>query len=82
VRQSPDGLYVYGDEGRREELVSEGHRSGNAELSELYRAINFGEPISHDGRWGLGTLEVCLAIMDSARERREIFLSHQSPVRA
>jgi hypothetical protein len=27
----------------------------------------------------MATLEVCLAIMQSARERREILLSHQSP---
>jgi hypothetical protein len=27
----------------------------------------------------MATLEVCLAIMQSARERREILLSHQVP---
>jgi phthalate 4,5-cis-dihydrodiol dehydrogenase len=36
-------------------------------------------PLYHDGRWGLATLEVCLAIMESARERKEILLTHQSP---
>jgi hypothetical protein len=29
------------------------------------------------GRWGTATLEVVLAIMQSAREHREIMLSHQ-----
>jgi hypothetical protein len=28
----------------------------------------------------MATLEVCLAIMQSARERREIILTHQCPV--
>jgi hypothetical protein len=28
----------------------------------------------------MATLEVCLAIMQSGRERREILLSHQSPI--
>jgi phthalate 4,5-cis-dihydrodiol dehydrogenase len=81
VRQSPNGLYVYGDEGRREIPVESGHHSGNAELSELYHAVREGTPISHDGRWGMATLEVQLAVMQSARERREIMLTHQSPVR-
>ena len=39
------------------------------------------EPISHDGRWGMATLEVCLAMLQSAREGREIALSHQVSVR-
>jgi len=29
----------------------------------------------------MATLEVCLAIMESARERKEILLTHQVPVR-
>jgi hypothetical protein len=28
---------------------------------------------------GAATLEVCLAMLESAKERREIFLSHQVP---
>jgi phthalate 4,5-cis-dihydrodiol dehydrogenase len=36
-------------------------------------------PVFHDGRWGEATLEVCLAILASAKERKEIVLSHQVP---
>ncbi|MDA1216057.1 MAG: hypothetical protein O2812_04205 [Chloroflexi bacterium] len=32
---------------------------------------------SDDGRWGKVTLEVSLAVMQSARERREVTLKHQ-----
>jgi predicted dehydrogenase len=49
-------------------------------LQELYDAVTQDRPVYHDGRWGMATLEVCLAIMQSARERREIMLSHQSPI--
>ena len=35
--------------------------------------------MSHDGRWGLATLEVLVAIMQSGRERREIMMTHKSP---
>jgi phthalate 4,5-cis-dihydrodiol dehydrogenase len=30
-----------------------------------------------DGRWAKATLELCLAILESHRQRREIFLSQQ-----
>jgi phthalate 4,5-cis-dihydrodiol dehydrogenase len=33
--------------------------------------------VFHDGRWGEATLEVCLAILQSAAERREIQMAHQ-----
>ena len=39
-----------------------------------------GKPLWHDGRRGMATLEVCLAMMQSARERKEIMLQHQVPV--
>ena len=39
-----------------------------------------GEPVYHDGRWGMATLEVVLAMLESSREQREIHLTHQVPV--
>jgi phthalate 4,5-cis-dihydrodiol dehydrogenase len=79
IRQSPEGLIVYDDEGMHEVPVRGAGATGLVELRELYNAINFGVPISHDGRWGMATLEVQLAIMQSGRERREIMLTHQVP---
>jgi predicted dehydrogenase len=79
IRQSPDGLIVYGAEGRREVALAEGKRGREAEVDELYRAVVEDRPVFHDGRWGEATLEVCLAILESAREKREIFLSRQTP---
>ncbi len=81
VRQSPDGLTVYGDEGKREIDVPKSETGRAAEIEELYRAVAEDRPVFHDGRWGEATLEVCLAIYESARERREVRLSHQAPVR-
>src|SRR5579864_1326223 len=85
VRQSAYGLYIHSDEGKQEvdvESRSGGAVGRRAELEELYNAIVLGQPVWHDGRWGMATLEVCLAIMQSARERREIMLQHQVPVPA
>ena len=80
MRQSPNGVYVYGDEGTREVPVEEGRTGFNPELMELHEALTAGKPILHGGRWGMATLEVSLAIMQSARERKEIYLQHQVPV--
>ncbi|HLQ32574.1 MAG TPA: Gfo/Idh/MocA family oxidoreductase [Chloroflexota bacterium] len=80
IRQSPpNSLLVYSDEGVKEVPVSGHTASRNSELQELYDAVVGNRPVYHDGRWGMATLEVCLAIMQSAHERREILLSRQSP---
>jgi phthalate 4,5-cis-dihydrodiol dehydrogenase len=80
IRQSADGLIVYGEEGKREVALPAGKRGREAEVDELYQAIANDRPVFHDGRWGEATLEVCLAILESAKEKREIFLKHQRPV--
>lgn len=80
IRQSPNGIYVYGDEGRREVPVEGGRDTGLVEMKELYEAIAEGKPMVHDGRWAMATLEVCNAMVQSARERREILLAHQVPL--
>ena len=76
IRQSPDGLYLYTDEGRTEVPCDpdSGHAS---ELAELYHAVAEDRPSFPDARWGMATLEVILAIMESSREGREVRLSHQ-----
>ena len=48
--------------------------------AELYDALVYGKPVLHSGRWGLATLEVCLAIMQSATEHRDIPMQHQVAV--
>jgi phthalate 4,5-cis-dihydrodiol dehydrogenase len=77
IRQSPNGIYIYSDEGRREVPVHGGRGTGMLEMKEMYEAVVDGKPIGHDGRWATATTEVCKAILDSGRERREIELTRQ-----
>ena len=79
IRQSQYGIYVYSDDGIQDVPLPEQGQSRRAELEELYNAVVLNRPIRHTGPWGMATLEVCLAIMQSGREKREIFLSHQVP---
>ena len=81
IRQSADGLLVYGEEERREVPLPTGETWRDAVVAEMYAAVAQGVAPAHDGRWGKANLEVCLAVLQSARERREVFLSHQVPTR-
>ncbi len=80
IRQSPGGLYGYNEEGRTEIEITDRMAGRQAEVTELYEAVVNSRPVSHDGRWAEATLEVCLGILESASERREIFMTHQVPV--
>ena len=80
MRQSPNGVYIYGNAGNEDRAITDTSRSTSPELNELYGAINEAKPILHGGRWGLATLEVSLAIMQSSNEHREIALQDQVPV--
>jgi phthalate 4,5-cis-dihydrodiol dehydrogenase len=82
LRASADGVLLYDANGMREVPVSLGRGfSGRGEvLDDLYRALRSGIRPIHDGRWGKATVEVALALLQSARERREIALQHQVAV--
>jgi phthalate 4,5-cis-dihydrodiol dehydrogenase len=81
IRQSPDGLLVYADGGLREEPLPAGVTGRDVMMDELYQAVAHDREPSHDGRWGMATLELQLAVLRSSRERREIPLSRQVPYR-
>ncbi|HEY3917201.1 MAG TPA: Gfo/Idh/MocA family oxidoreductase [Stellaceae bacterium] len=80
IRQSPDGLYVYDEMGCTEVAVPPNPERA-AELTVLRDALRGEYAAFPDGRWGAATLEVCLAIIESARSGKEIALSRQVPSR-
>jgi phthalate 4,5-cis-dihydrodiol dehydrogenase len=79
IRQSLDGLYIHGEDGVEEIIVS-GHSGRAAELMQVYDAVFNNTPTFHDGRWGKGTVELCQAIEQSANENRPVNLRYQVPV--
>jgi phthalate 4,5-cis-dihydrodiol dehydrogenase len=50
-------------------------------IDELYGAVVDGRAPLHDGAWATATLEVCLALLTSAREERDVALAHQVALR-
>ena len=88
LRQSADGILIYTQSGIRELPipVSKGRPGRGDVLDEFYQAIVKGAAPPHDGKFARATLEVCLAIQESSRSRREVILpvaglSVASPVR-
>jgi phthalate 4,5-cis-dihydrodiol dehydrogenase len=77
IRQSHGGIYVYDDDGMHDEQVGDIQGGRRTELEEMYASLRDSRPVPHDGRWGMATLEVILAMLQSSREGREITLSHQ-----
>jgi phthalate 4,5-cis-dihydrodiol dehydrogenase len=78
IRQSPDGLYLYTEDGSRE-IPCPPDLGRGAELLKLRDAVARNDPVFPDGRWGKATLEVVLAILESSRTGREVGLHHQVP---
>jgi phthalate 4,5-cis-dihydrodiol dehydrogenase len=79
IRQSSDGFYIYED-GERREVVVPPQRRGDAEFDQMWEAVVHGRPILHDGRWGMATQEVLLALIESSCEQSEVTLHHQNAV--
>lgn len=82
IRQSPQGLLVVDAAGTREIVLPTELSPRDLVLNEWFAAITGATPALHSGRWGLATLELCLAALESSRSARELVLHHQVAVPA
>jgi len=80
LRPMPHGVMIYGDGEKHLEPLPKPRVPRAEVIDELYAAIVSGRTPVHGGRWALATLEVCLAMLQSAREQRDIVLDHQVAV--
>lgn len=77
LRPTPKGVHVYSDTERRFEALPAPQVYRDEVVDELFDAVVGGRPVVHSGEWGMATMEVCLAMLRSSREGREIALEHQ-----
>jgi len=77
LRLTPEGVMVYGNDAPRLDAVAVPDVPRAEVIDELYAAVTEGKPPLHNGVWARATLEVCLAILRSAREKRDVALVHQ-----
>jgi phthalate 4,5-cis-dihydrodiol dehydrogenase len=73
----PDRILIYGNSEVRTESLPPPTIPRREVIDELYDAIVHGRGPRHSGEWALATTEVCLALLQSTREGREIALQHQ-----
>jgi phthalate 4,5-cis-dihydrodiol dehydrogenase len=77
LRPMPDSIWIYGDTERRQEMLPPPAAPRREVLDAFYAAAIHGHRPIQTGEWGMATMEVVLAIVQSAREGREVALSHQ-----
>jgi phthalate 4,5-cis-dihydrodiol dehydrogenase len=77
LRPLPNGVQIYADDAVRVEPLPKPDVPRAEVIDELFDAVVLGHPAVHTGEWALATLEVCLAVLQSSRERREIDLRRQ-----
>jgi phthalate 4,5-cis-dihydrodiol dehydrogenase len=77
LRPQPDGIVVYQNGTARLDPLPPPTIPRREVIDEVYGAVIEGKPPLHDAAWGMATLEVCLAVLRSSREGRDIALSHQ-----
>jgi phthalate 4,5-cis-dihydrodiol dehydrogenase len=80
VRPTPKGVLVYGDAVREFHPLEKPTVPRAEVIDELCAAVFDGRAPLHDGRWARATLEVCLALLRSSHERRDVALELQVAV--
>ncbi|WP_111414566.1 Gfo/Idh/MocA family oxidoreductase [Billgrantia lactosivorans] len=77
LRPVPQGVQVYAHTRRYLETIPSPKIPRREVLDELIGAIRHDRDPIHTGEWGMATMEVCLALLESARDGHEITLSYQ-----
>ena len=77
LRPMPDGVMIYQNGTAQLDLLPAPEIPRAEVIDELVGAIVLGRAPLHDGAWARATLEVCLAMLQSAREGRDVKLAHQ-----
>ncbi|MFM9971860.1 MAG: Gfo/Idh/MocA family protein [Burkholderiales bacterium] len=81
LRPVPEGVMIHGDGERRLDKVPLREAPRAEVIDELVGAIFEGRAPLHSGEWALGTIEVCLAMLRSARTGGEVKLKNQIAIK-
>lgn len=77
LRPMPDGVMIYQSGVAKLDPLPSPEVPRAEVIDELYDAVVNGHAPLHDGAWATATLEVCLALLTSAREGRDVAVKHQ-----
>jgi phthalate 4,5-cis-dihydrodiol dehydrogenase len=74
LRPLPAGVMIYSDKEKRLEALPPPKVPRQEVIDELYGAVADSRVPLHSGEWAMATLRVCLAMLQSSREGKEILL--------
>jgi phthalate 4,5-cis-dihydrodiol dehydrogenase len=74
LRPLPHGVMIYADSEQRLEKLPAPQVPRVEVIDELYAAALQGNAPLHSGEWAMATLQACLAMLESSRQGKEIFL--------
>ena len=77
LRLTPIGVEIWGDVERRFVAAPPDPAPRSPVLRALYQAIREGRPPAQSGAWGRASLEICHALLESARSGRFVALNKQ-----
>jgi len=74
LRPLPTGVMIYGGREKRLERLAKPRIARAEVIDELYGAVVEGQAPLHGGESAMATLQVCLAMLESAQQQKEIVL--------
>ena len=77
LRPTADGVMIYADTETRFEALAPPAVPRGEVIDELYAAVVNGVTPKHGGAWSLATMEVCLAMRESAKQQQDVALTRQ-----
>ena len=80
LRPLPEGVMIYADEEKRLEPLPTPKVQRAEVMDELYAAVIEGRAPLHNGEWAMATMEACFAMLQSAKDQKEIVLRHQTTI--
>jgi phthalate 4,5-cis-dihydrodiol dehydrogenase len=80
IRLTPDGLWIYGNRERRFIPAPKLDNPRSTVVDALVEAVRNNKPPVQTGEWGLASLEVCHAILASAKSGKAVKLEKQVAV--
>src|SRR5690606_27085948 len=77
LRITPAGVMVYADTEKFLETIPTPRIPRAEVIDELWESVREGRTPVHNGQWSRATVEVCLAVLESARTGQDVTLHHQ-----
>ena len=77
LRPTADGVMIYADNEQYFEALPPPTVPRSEVIDEFHAAVVRGIPPVHDGAWAMATMEVCLAMRESALRQQDVTLQHQ-----